>query len=64
MTDELNSIENSSRMSVIVTTANAELIKDLANTPFFLLLLLTPWRLVQWFKENFTFTYPNNVFLI
>jgi len=46
MEKELNKLSNSSKLSVIVKTANKELIKDIVNLPSILLLLLSPWRFI------------------
>jgi len=48
MEKELNKLSNSSKLSVIVKTANKELIKDIANLPSLVILLLSPWRFLQW----------------
>lgn len=45
MIQELNHLQNSSRTSAIVTTANKEFFKDLLHFPFLILMCLTPWRL-------------------
>jgi len=48
MEKELNKLSNSSKLSVIVKTANKELIKDIANLPSLVILLLSLWRFLQW----------------
>lgn len=48
MEKELTKLSNSSKLSVIVKTANKELLKDIANIPSLIILLLSPWRFIQW----------------
>ena len=46
MRKEIDKLSFSSKLSVIVTTANKELIKDIVNLPSLLILALSPWRLL------------------
>jgi len=64
MRTEVEKLCNSTKVSLIITTVNAEMLRDIIYSPALFLMILTPWRMVQWFLENWSFTYPKNIALI
>ena len=61
MQSELNKLQKGSKTSLIVTTANAELFKDLIHLPLVIGMLITPHRLIQWGMHNISFKYSADI---